>query len=233
MTAPPSTLTRRRRALATNAMRRPSGDSAGPLAPTVPSIRRGVPSSRRLTNKYGMPPRRPTNATVPPDGDTDTAVRFTSASGTSGGGVISKTVSGCAGVGRGQTAHAPETITAPAAAATSSPARDFVFAAGRATAGGALAAGSPRTTRASPMSRSRSRGSRSRQRATSWRTVDGVAGGSAPRSGGCVSTAASVSLIVSPSNSRRPVSISHRTTPNAQMSARLSTARPRACSGAM
>ena len=38
---------------------------------------------------------------------------------------------------------------------------------------------------------------------------------------------------VSPSNARRPVSISKRTTPNAQMSARLSTARPRACSGAM
>ena len=47
-----------------------------------------------------------------------------------------------------------------------------------------------------------------------------------------VSTAASVSLSVSPSKGGRPVIISH-TTPNAQMSARLFTSRPRACSGAM
>ena len=38
---------------------------------------------------------------------------------------------------------------------------------------------------------------------------------------------------VSQWKSGRPVSISHATTPNAQMSARLSTVRPRACSGAM
>ena len=37
----------------------------------------------------------------------------------------------------------------------------------------------------------------------------------------------------SPSNARRPVSISYSTTPNAQTSARRSTALPRACSGAM
>ncbi len=36
-----------------------------------------------------------------------------------------------------------------------------------------------------------------------------------------------------PSKSRRPVSISKRTTPKDQMSARLSTALPRACSGDM
>jgi hypothetical protein len=45
--------------------------------------------------------------------------------------------------------------------------------------------------------------------------------------------AASVSVTVSPANGRRPVSISHTTTPNAQTSERLSTARPRACSGLM
>ena len=39
-------------------------------------------------------------------------------------------------------------------------------------------------------------------------------------------------MTVSPPNSRRPVSISYSTTPNAQMSARLSAVRPRACSGA-
>ncbi len=46
-------------------------------------------------------------------------------------------------------------------------------------------------------------------------------------------TSAIVSLTVSPANSVRPVSISYSTTPNAQMSDRLSTGRPRACSGAM
>jgi hypothetical protein len=87
--------------------------------------------------------------------------------------------------------------------------------------------------RASPMSRKRTIGSRWRQRATRCRTAGGVGTGSAPRSGVFVSTAASVSLVVSPSNSLRPVNISQSTTPNAQMSARLSTALPRACSGAM
>jgi hypothetical protein len=48
-----------------------------------------------------------------------------------------------------------------------------------------------------------------------------------------VSTAAIVSDIVSPSNSRRPVAISVTTTPKAQMSVRTSTGRPRACSGDM
>ena len=37
----------------------------------------------------------------------------------------------------------------------------------------------------------------------------------------------------SPRNNRRPASISYSTTPNAQMSARLSTGLPFACSGAM
>ena len=42
-----------------------------------------------------------------------------------------------------------------------------------------------------------------------------------------------MSLTVSPANRRWPVNISHTITPKAQMSARLSTALPRACSGAM
>ena len=43
----------------------------------------------------------------------------------------------------------------------------------------------------------------------------------------------SVSATDSPSNARRPVSISCSTTPKAQMSARLSAGRPLACSGDM
>ena len=47
------------------------------------------------------------------------------------------------------------------------------------------------------------------------------------------STAASVSETVSPSKAFCPASISYSTAPKAQMSARLSTALPRACSGDM
>jgi hypothetical protein len=43
----------------------------------------------------------------------------------------------------------------------------------------------------------------------------------------------SVSATPSPLNARWPVSISNSTAPNAQMSARLSTVFPFACSGAM
>ena len=57
--------------------------------------------------------------------------------------------------------------------------------------------------------------------------------GSSFQSRSARSTAARVSLTVSPAKSRRPVSISHRMTPKAQMSARLSTVLPRACSGDM
>jgi len=45
--------------------------------------------------------------------------------------------------------------------------------------------------------------------------------------------AAIISVIESPPKGRRPLSISKSTTPNAQMSARLSTPLPFACSGAM
>ena len=62
-------------------------------------------------------------------------------------------------------------------------------------------------------------------------SVDGTAAGDRSHSGSLIITAASVSDTVSPSNTRCPVSISKRTTPKAQMSARLSTGLPRACSG--
>ena len=63
--------------------------------------------------------------------------------------------------------------------------------------------------------------------------VAGTVGGSASQSGSRFSTVASVSDMSSPSNARLPVSISNSTQPNAQMSARLSTVFPRACSGDM
>ena len=55
--------------------------------------------------------------------------------------------------------------------------------------------------------------------------------GSLLQSGSLATTDASVSVMSFRRNARTPVSISHSTHPNAQMSLRLSTAFPRACSG--
>ena len=68
------------------------------------------------------------------------------------------------------------------------------------------------------MSRRRFLGSFSRHRCNNRRTLAGTRSSF----GSSLSTAANVSETVSPSNSRRPVSISYSTTPKAQMSARLS-----------
>ena len=61
----------------------------------------------------------------------------------------------------------------------------------------------------------------------------GTLPGNGVRSDGAERIAARASLGVSVMNARRAVSISNSTQPNAQMSARRSTGRPRACSGAM
>jgi hypothetical protein len=87
--------------------------------------------------------------------------------------------------------------------------------------------------RASPMSRSRRAGSRSRQRFNSAVRAAGVSAGSASQETSWRTTAASMSVTVSPVKRRWPVSSSWTRTPNDQMSARLSTDRPRACSGLM
>jgi hypothetical protein len=88
-------------------------------------------------------------------------------------------------------------------------------------------------TRASPTSRRRVRGSRSRQRSSKSLTEGGVPAGSRLQSGSVLSTAASVSLTVSPTKRRVPVSISKNRTPKAHTSVRRSTGLPRACSGDM
>ena len=61
----------------------------------------------------------------------------------------------------------------------------------------------------------------------------GVEAGSRVQSMSARSTSAIVCDVVSPSKRRRPASISNSTTPNAQMSERLSTGEPLACSGLM
>ena len=104
---------------------------------------------------------------------------------------------------------------------------------GDAGGAGSSAAASSNSNRASAMSARRRLRSRSSTRRRSRRTGSGVSGGSAFQSGALLSTATSTSATSSPSNARRPVSISYSTQPNAQMSLRLSTALPRACSGLM
>ena len=83
------------------------------------------------------------------------------------------------------------------------------------------------------MSGSRRFGSFSRQRRSNRRTLDGVCSGNAFQFGSRSMIAAMVSDSVSPLNAAWPISISYKTHPKAQMSVRLSTARPRACSGLM
>ena len=86
-------------------------------------------------------------------------------------------------------------------------------------------------SRTSPMSRMRCLGSFCKQRRRYRSTLNGTFSGNALQSGSVWSTWDSVSEMSSPVNACFPVSISYGTTPNAQMSARLSTVLPRACSG--
>jgi len=72
-----------------------------------------------------------------------------------------------------------------------------------------------------------------RQRRNTATTAGGTVEGSAVQSGSFSTTAAMVSVMLSPLNARCPLSISKSTAPNAQMSPRLSTTPPRACSGLM
>jgi hypothetical protein len=83
------------------------------------------------------------------------------------------------------------------------------------------------------MSWSRRAGSFTRQRRRTLVTFAGNPAGSASQPGSSLITAARISDTVSPPNGRCAVSISNSSTPKAQTSARLSTARPRACSGDM
>ena len=63
--------------------------------------------------------------------------------------------------------------------------------------------------------------------------MGGVVAGNAVQSGSLSRTAPIVSDTVVPLAAGRPVSISYNTQPNDQMSVRLSSGSPRACSGLM
>ena len=92
---------------------------------------------------------------------------------------------------------------------------------------------SSRRKPATAMSRILAWRSLTRQRLASSTTCWGTAAGIALQSGSPRTTAAIVSVTSSPSNARRPVSISYSTQLNAQMSLRLSAIFPFACSGLM
>ena len=87
--------------------------------------------------------------------------------------------------------------------------------------------------RTSPISRRRFFESFERHRTSKRRMDAGVVAGSADQSGSRSRILAIESETVSPANAMRPVNISYRTQPKAQMSVRLSTGNPRACSGLM
>ena len=103
---------------------------------------------------------------------------------------------------------------------------------GSATPGGIVVCGSTvsnapsNARRASCTSPMRCLGFFCRQARISCRMRAGTSAGSRCQSGSTFSTFASVSERSSPSNARVPVSISNSTTPNAQMSARLSDGPP-------
>ena len=87
--------------------------------------------------------------------------------------------------------------------------------------------------RASPMDCNRCRGSLFKHRRISCRISFGMLAGKKLHSGSPRMTAAKVSDTVSPLKAIFPVSISNATAPKDQISARRSTAFPRACSGAI
>jgi hypothetical protein len=89
------------------------------------------------------------------------------------------------------------------------------------------------SSRASAMSWRREFWSFCRHRRSRMRTFGGVRSGSRLQSGSIVRIAARASVVEGPLKRRRPASISYSRQPKAQMSVRLSTTRPRACSGLM
>ena len=124
-------------------------------------------------------------------------------------------------------------ITAAAATATRIDAVRRICEAGDTAAAVTASPSRSMMNRAVERSATRRRRSLSRHpRSRATRAGDTVAG-NAVQSGSPRSTAASVSEMPSPSNARRPVTISKSTHPKAQTSLRLSAARPLACSGLM
>jgi hypothetical protein len=145
---------------------------------------------------------------------------------------------GCRFAGAGRVSahvHSAETTTPAVNMAPAAAISRRRGTAGRVAAGssGTPPSRSSSCTRASPIAWSRRFGSFSRHDRRSRRRLGGTPAGSKRQFGSVLRTDANVSEIVSPVNRRWPASISKTTTPNAQISARLSAGRPLACSGLM
>ncbi len=221
-------------------IRRLSGDQKGRTAPVASSSRRAtLEESDRTHSSESAPLTLPTmNATVVPSGEITTPVESGNISVPAGDRIDRRIAPWFGATGaRGQRrATAPAVRTTPASAGqkrATSEGRPIGAAAAPLRSTTAGDSGSSSSRRASPMALSRRRGSFSRQRRSRRRRGRGRSAGSASQSTSSLITLASVTEMSSPSKARRPVSISYSTTPKAQMSARRSTALPRACSGAM
>ena len=214
---------------AKNPSRAPSGDQNGCPAPSVPGSTRSSARARSRIRIFGTPEASDAaTARRRPSGET--AVLTVSRVIATPSGSRADMVAGSAAGGAGRSMV--DATTAAATTAASAP-DQRARVRRRAGASSGIDGRSSRRRRASPASRSRSRGSFFRQRPINVRMCAGVSAGSAFQLTSSFSTAASVVEVSSPPKARRPASISNRTDPHAQMSARRSTDFPRACSGDM
>ncbi len=183
-----------------------------------------------------MPPRVATYATSVPSGEMTTeAPSLSSVPGASGSARRATAARSCGArvaAKRAPASAAAAAIAMPASAVTSARDRRLRDAVVASPPTGATIASSSSILMA-PASARRCRGSLRRHRRSSVRIDAGAPGANRLQSGSLLTTVASVSATSSPGNARVPDSISNSTHPNAQMSARLSTVLPRACSGAM
>ena len=226
---------------AKNASERPSGDQNGDAAPSVPFRGRASRSviartQMRLTPvSSGSDSVEARNANCDPSGDNAKNVSAgLKVKKPPSGGDTSKRTGGAVRlrVADGRYSTMPSTAAKASVLAIDTPATRRV----NDRAGTwAMAVPSPLSSaiRASPISRSRSFGSLVRQRRRTRTRFAGVPARSRSQSGSRSITAACASLIVAPANGGWCAHISNRTQPNAQMSVRLSTGWPRACSGLM
>ena len=236
---PPPTSIRLIFSSAKNPIDRLSGDQNGPAAPSVPGSSCAVMLSSDLTHSRLRPVatfarnaiRRPSGETANPAGVPPGAlVRALSVVSVHppGGATTKRNICGSASVRRMYSVPPRAAMVTSNTAAAIQP-RLSITGAGA----GSARAGSSITKSAVEMSAIRRLRSFSRHRWISVRIATGISGGNAVQTGSLLSTEASVSLTSSPSNARRPVSISYSTQPNAHTSDRLSASRPLACSGDM
>ncbi len=216
----------------TNPIHSESGAQKGRCAASVPGTGRG--STWSISRIHSSLSR--TNTTRRPSGESAGATESSDCRPPETTSYFSTRASG--GAGRAMSMTAAVTAAARPAATTVGSSHRPRGGAPVAVVSGVSFSPSPASIssiamRASPMSRSRSRASLRRQRRRSRVRSEGAPAGRALQSGSLLRTEASVSVTVASENVPRPVIISSRTQPKAQMSLRLSTTAPRACSGLM